>query len=43
MAVASPIELCGGCHTDALAAWQAGDHGKADQSCTDCHTVHTHG
>jgi hypothetical protein len=43
MAVASPIELCGGCHAHTLAAWHAGDHGEADQACTDCHTVHTHG
>ena len=43
MAAQPAAELCGGCHTATLAAWQAGDHGQTGESCIACHTVHTHG
>lgn len=43
MAAAPPDELCGGCHTQTLTAWQAGLHGDATLLCTSCHTVHAHG
>ena len=34
-------DRCGDCHTDHLIDWQAGDHGGPDQSCIDCHQVHS--
>lgn len=43
MAAAPPAELCLSCHTTTPADCQAGDHDDPDQSCTACHTIHTHG
>ncbi len=34
-------DRCGECHTEALADWQTGQHGQPDQSCIDCHQVHS--
>jgi predicted CXXCH cytochrome family protein len=34
-------ERCGECHTAALTDWQTGLHGQPDQSCIDCHQLHS--
>ncbi len=41
MSIATSASLCGGCHTETLAAWQKSHHGQANITCIDCHEVHT--
>jgi len=41
MGIATSASLCGGCHTETLAAWQTSRHGQANITCIDCHEVHT--
>jgi len=41
MSIATSATLCGGCHTETLAAWQSSRHGQANITCIDCHEVHT--
>lgn len=41
MAMLSPMELCGSCHTQTLKDWKAGIHGEPDQTCNSCHPPHS--
>ena len=41
MVVPISPDLCGGCHSNSLAEWQANQHGELDQSCINCHHVHS--
>jgi len=41
MSIATSASLCGGCHTETLAAWEISRHGQASVSCVACHEVHT--